>query len=92
MKRFRWHLLILAIVVAVILTMLFDHALRVRLIWGTSGFVLGFACGIALILRIQHRRKKKEAAVASAAKQELPPAERSGDGRPHRAGLFRHHK
>ena len=53
MKRFRWHLVILAILVAVALTALLAHSVRVRLIWGSSGFVLGLICGIALVLRVQ---------------------------------------
>ena len=92
MKRFRWYALILGIVVAVVLTMIFAHGLRVRLIWGTSGFALGLVCGIALVLRIQHRRKEKEAAKESRAEQQRRTAEHPGEGRPHRAGLFRHSK
>jgi peptidoglycan/LPS O-acetylase OafA/YrhL len=82
MRRFRLQALILGIVVAVVLTMLFDHGLRVRLIWGTSGFALGLVCGIALILRIQHRRKEKKAAVGSPSEHEHRTTEHPSEGRP----------
>jgi len=60
MDRFRPHVLIAVIVAAVLLIVLLSHGIRVRLIWGSSGFVVGLVCGALLALEIHHRRKHAE--------------------------------
>jgi cell division protein FtsW (lipid II flippase) len=57
-SRFRPHLLLLVIVVAVVLVVVFSHGIRVRLIWGSSGFVVGLVCGVLLTMEIHHRRRR----------------------------------
>ena len=59
MKRFRPYALIaVVVVVIVVLTVLISGDLRVRLIWGSSGFIAGLVCGVLLTLEVHHRRKK----------------------------------
>jgi hypothetical protein len=58
MKRFRPHVLILVLVAAAVLLVVFSHGIRVRLIWGSSGFAVGLVCGVLLTMEIHHRRKR----------------------------------
>jgi hypothetical protein len=59
MKRFRAYALIAIVAVLVILVLLFSHGLRVRLIWGSSGFLAGLICGVLLTAEIHHRRERR---------------------------------
>ena len=59
MERYRPHVLILIVVAVIVLTILLSHGVRVRLIWGSSGFVAGVLCGVLLMMEIHHRRKRK---------------------------------
>jgi hypothetical protein len=52
--------LVLVIIAAVVLLILFSHGIRVRLVWGSSGFGVGLVCGILLTMEIHHRRKESE--------------------------------
>jgi hypothetical protein len=60
MERFRPQVLVLVVVAVVVLAVVLSHGLRVRLEWGSSGFVLGLICGVLLTVEIRHRRKQKE--------------------------------
>lgn len=60
MRHLRPYVLIAIVVAIIVLTALFSHGLRVRLVWGSSGFVAGFVCGVLLTIEIRHRRKKRE--------------------------------
>ena len=52
--------LLLAVVAAVVvLTVVFSHGIRVRFIWGASGFGAGLLCGILITLDIQHRWRRR---------------------------------
>jgi hypothetical protein len=59
MERYRPHVIILIVVAVIVLTILLSHGVRVRLIWGSSGFVAGALCGVLLMMEIHHRRKRK---------------------------------
>jgi peptidoglycan/LPS O-acetylase OafA/YrhL len=48
---------VLVIAAVVVLAIIFGHGIRVRLIWGSTGFLAGLICGILLTLEIQHRRR-----------------------------------
>jgi uncharacterized membrane protein (DUF2068 family) len=61
MRHFRLHLLGAVIVIVVVLTILFSHGIRIRLEWGSAGFVAGLICGILLMMEVHHRRKRREA-------------------------------
>ena len=56
MTRVGPYALILLVVAAVLSGALLIHGIRLRLIWGSSGFVLGLACGVLLTMGIRHRR------------------------------------
>ena len=58
MKHYRRPVILMVIAAAVILTVLFSHWIRVRLIWGGGGFVAGLICGILLTVEIRHRRNR----------------------------------
>ena len=59
MERYRPHIILLIVVVVVVLTILLSHGVRVRLVWGSSGFVAGLLCGVLLTMELHHRRKRK---------------------------------
>jgi hypothetical protein len=58
MNRFRPHVLILVVAAAVVLVVVFSHGIRVRLVWGSAGFVVGLICGVLLTMEVHHRRKR----------------------------------
>jgi hypothetical protein len=57
MERYRPHVIVLIVLAVVVLAILLSHGVRVRLIWGSSGFVAGLVCGVLLMMEIHHRRK-----------------------------------
>lgn len=59
MKRFRPHVLILVIAAVVVLTVAFSHGIRIRLEWGSAGFVAGLICGVLATMEMHHRRKTR---------------------------------
>ena len=59
MKHPRLAVLVTVVVAVIVLTVIFSHGIRVRFIWGSSGFVAGLICGVLLTLEIQHRRKRR---------------------------------
>ncbi len=60
MSRFRPHVLIAVVVAAVVLVVLFSHGVRVRLVWGSSGFVVGLVCGVLLTMEVRRRRSRTD--------------------------------
>ena len=59
MKHPRLAVLLTVVAAVIVLTVIFSHGIRVRFIWGSSGFVAGLICGVLLTLEIQHRRKRR---------------------------------
>ncbi len=59
MNRYRPHLIIILVLAVIVLTLVLSHGVRVRLIWGSSGFVAGLLCGILLTMEVHHRRKEE---------------------------------
>ncbi|HXW80813.1 MAG TPA: hypothetical protein VEJ84_15020 [Acidimicrobiales bacterium] len=57
MERYRPHVILIIVVAVVVLAILLSHGVRVRLIWGSSGFVAGLLCGALLMMEVHHRRK-----------------------------------
>ena len=56
-----WVVIVAVLVAVVVLTVVFSHGIRVRLIWGASGFAAGLVCGVLLTLEARHAwRKRKE--------------------------------
>ena len=53
-------LLILVVVAVVVLTVVFSHGIRVRFIWGASGFAAGLLFGVLLTLDVQHRWRNRK--------------------------------
>jgi peptidoglycan/LPS O-acetylase OafA/YrhL len=58
-RHVRLSILVAAIVAVVVLTVVFSHGIRVRFIWGASGFVAGLICGVLLTLEVQHRWRSR---------------------------------
>jgi peptidoglycan/LPS O-acetylase OafA/YrhL len=59
MDRYRPHVILIIVIAVVVLAILLSHGIRVRLVWGSSGFVAGLVCGVLLMMEIHHRRKRK---------------------------------
>jgi Flp pilus assembly protein TadB len=59
MKRFRFHGLIVAAVAVALVIILLSHAIRVRLEWGTGGFIVGVACGVLVVVDSRRHRKRR---------------------------------
>jgi peptidoglycan/LPS O-acetylase OafA/YrhL len=60
MKNFRLFVLIAVVLAVVLLAALLSHGFRVRLIWGSSGFVAGVLCGALLAVEVQHRLERRQ--------------------------------
>jgi len=58
MTHTRLYIAIAIVVAVAVVAALLSHGLRVRLIWGSSGFVAGLMCGVLLTLELVHRRKR----------------------------------
>jgi len=58
-KRFRSHALVACVIALAVLLILFTHSIRVRLEWGTGGFILGLLAGGVMTLDLRHHRKVK---------------------------------
>jgi cell division protein FtsW (lipid II flippase) len=59
-ERYRPHVILIIVIAVVVLAILLSHGVRVRILWGASGFVAGLLCGALLMMEIHHRRKRKE--------------------------------
>jgi hypothetical protein len=59
MKRFRSHLFVFAIIAVAVVILLLVHSVRVRLEWGTGGFILGLIAGALVVLDVRHHRKRR---------------------------------
>jgi len=57
-KRFRSHAVILGIIAVAVVVILLSHSIRVRLEWGTGGFVLGLLAAGLVALDLRHHRKQ----------------------------------
>jgi hypothetical protein len=57
-KRFRSHAVVIGIIAIAVVIILLSHSVRVRLEWGTGGFVLGLIAGAVVVLDIRHHRKR----------------------------------
>lgn len=60
MRRFRTHAAILAVIAAAVVVILFSHSIRVRLEWGTGGFVLGLIAAAVVALDMRHHRVRRD--------------------------------
>ncbi len=58
MKRFRSHAVVIGVIAVAVVVILLSHSVRVRLEWGTGGFVLGLIAGALVALDIRHHRKR----------------------------------
>jgi peptidoglycan/LPS O-acetylase OafA/YrhL len=59
MKRFRTHAVVLGVIALAVVIILLAHSIRVRLEWGTGGFILGLLAGAFVAVDTRHHRKKK---------------------------------
>jgi peptidoglycan/LPS O-acetylase OafA/YrhL len=57
-KRFRSHAVVLALIIVAVVVILLSHSIRIRLEWGTGGFVLGLIAGMLVALDVRHHRKR----------------------------------
>ena len=57
-KRFRSHVGVVAVIAVAVVVILLSHSIRVRLEWGTGGFVLGLIAGGVVALDVRHHRKR----------------------------------
>jgi peptidoglycan/LPS O-acetylase OafA/YrhL len=57
-KRFRSHAVVIGVIAIAVVIILLSHSIRVRLEWGTGGFVLGLIAGALVALDIRHHRKR----------------------------------
>jgi peptidoglycan/LPS O-acetylase OafA/YrhL len=67
MKRFRSHATVLGVIALAVIVILLTHSIRVRLEWGTGGFILGLLAGAFVAIDGRHHRKK--------ARSQSPPVE-----------------
>lgn len=58
MKRFRSHAVVIGVIAVAVVIILLSHSIRVRLEWGTGGFVLGLIAGALVAVDIRHHRKR----------------------------------
>jgi peptidoglycan/LPS O-acetylase OafA/YrhL len=62
MKRFRSHAFVVALIGVAVVIILLVHSIRVRLEWGTGGFILGLIAGGLVALDVRHHRKRRASA------------------------------
>lgn len=60
MERYRTYVIVLIVIVVVVLLILLSNGVRVRLEWGSGGFVAGLVCGALVMFEVHHRRKRAE--------------------------------
>jgi len=60
MKRFRTHAVVVAFIAVAIVVILLSHSVRVRMEWGTGGFVLGLIAAAVVVLDTRHHRERRE--------------------------------
>jgi hypothetical protein len=58
MKRFRTHAMVPVVIALAVIVILLTHSIRVRLEWGTGGFILGLLAGAIVTIDTRHHRKK----------------------------------
>ncbi len=58
MKRFRSHAVVIGVIAVAVVIILLSRSIRVRLEWGTGGFVLGLIAGALVAVDIRHHRKR----------------------------------
>ena len=59
MKRFRSHAFVVAVIAVAVVIILLSHSIRVRLEWGTGGFLLGLIAAALVALDVRHHRKRR---------------------------------
>ena len=59
MKRFRSHAFVVGVIAVAVVIILLIHSVRVRLEWGTGGFILGLIAGALVALDVRHHRKRR---------------------------------
>jgi hypothetical protein len=62
MKRFRSHAFIIGVIVVAVVIILLSHSVRVRLEWGTGGFILGLIGGALVAVDVRHHRRRRAGA------------------------------
>jgi hypothetical protein len=62
MKRFRSHTVVVAVIAAAVVVILLVHSVRVRVEWGTGGFILGLVAAGLVALDVRHHRKRRSSA------------------------------
>jgi high-affinity Fe2+/Pb2+ permease len=62
MKRCRSHAVVIAVIVVAVVILLLFHSIRVRLEWGTGGFILGLIAAGLVALDVRHHRKRRASA------------------------------
>jgi hypothetical protein len=65
MKRFRSHATVLIALALAVIVILLTHSIRVRLEWGTGGFILGLLAGAVVTIDSRHHRKKAQSRAPS---------------------------
>jgi hypothetical protein len=58
MKRLRSQATVLGVIGIAVVVILLTHSIRVRLEWGTGGFILGLLAGAFVAIDTRHHRKK----------------------------------
>jgi hypothetical protein len=59
MKRFRSHTFVVGVIAVAVVIILLIHSVRVRLEWGTGGFILGLVAAALVALDVRHHRKRR---------------------------------
>jgi hypothetical protein len=59
MKRFRSHASVVGVIAVAVVILLLIHSVRVRLEWGTGGFILGLIAAALVALDVRHHRKRR---------------------------------
>ena len=60
MRRFRSHAFVLGVIAVAVIVILLSRSVRVRLEWGTGGFVLGLIAGALVVVDVRHHRQQKQ--------------------------------